>query len=399
VLAVREAHVRGCTASHPHTPTIEIIEIMMSPSSSTRPESATSAAGWPARATLSTLERVADAEHVVQLYESDRFLVACVGRFLREPLRQGGGAMVIATVEHRAPLERALDLEELSVDAAGRRGQYVHLDADETLRAILVDGFPDHRRLRDVVGTRLAALASRCSRVSVFGEMAGLLWNRGSHDGAQMLHEQWRALSRMHRFALLSGYPVGAIADEQSAAALVRMCSAYGRVLPPQRSSRVDWDEVRGRAYRARRPVGAGAAVEDSPPALPASVSSAPGRRRVLVVDDNEAVVETLSTVLTILGNEVRSAADGCDALEVASDFHPDVIFMDLGMPNMNGYDAARRIRQLPWGEGVTLVALTGWSQPEHRRRTSEAGFDEHLVKPVEVSQLRRLLEEPVAHD
>ena len=357
----------------------------MSPSSSTRQQPATPSADlWPARTTFSTLERVADTEHVVQFYETDPFLVACVGRFLRGPLRRGGGALVIATSDHLAELEKALGLEELSVAAAGRRGQFVGLDAEETLDTLLVDGLPDPKRFRDVVGTHLAALASRWSGVSAFGEMAGLLWRRGRPEAAQMLHEQWRSMARTHRFALLNSYRVEDVTDDRTGAALVRMCAAHGRVLPPQRSSRVDWGRLLRRGRAAPFAVGS---------------TASPAKRRVLIVDDNPAVVETLSLALTILGNEVRTAVDGRDALEVGSDFHPDVIFMDIGMPNMNGYDAARRIRQLPWGEDVTLVAVTGWGQPEHRRRSGEAGFDEHLVKPVVVSQLRRLLEEPVAHD
>ena len=389
----------------------------MSPFSSTRLEpAAPSGAGWPARTTFSALEQVADTEHVVQFYETDPFLVACVSRFVRGPLRRGSGAVVIATSEHLAELEKSLDLEELSVEVAGRRGQYVGLDAEEILDAVLVDGLPDARRFRRIVGKHVAVLASRWARVAAFDQMAGVLWQQGRPEAAQMLHEQWRGLARTHRFALLSAYPVAEIADDRARAALVRMCSAYGRVLPPQRSGRMERDrslrrwwsapvtsERPGRAYPPRRLEGgamaetvAGTMVDGG---LAASSSASPGKRKVLIVDDNPAVVETLSIALTILGNEVRSAVDGCDALDVGSDFHPDVIFMDIGMPNMNGYDAARRIRQLPWGEDVTLVALTGWGQPEHRRRTGEAGFDEHLVKPVGVSQLRRLLEEPVAHD
>ena len=380
----------------------------MSPQSSTRLETAPSASGWPARTTFSTLEHVADTEHVVQFYETDPFLVACVSRFLRDPLRRGRGAIVIATSAHLAELERSLDLEELSLEVAGRRGQFVGLDAEETLDALLVEGLPDAKRFREVVGAHLAALGSRWSRVSACGEMAGLLWARGRPEAAQMLQEQWRALARSHRFALLSAYPVGAVTDDRSRAALVRMCSAHGRVLPPQRSSRVDWDrllrrrwsapatETHGHSYRRRQPLQVEAAVDEG---LAVGSAASPDKRRVLVVDDNAAVVETLSIALTILGNEVRSACDGLDALEVGSDFQPDVIFMDIGMPNMNGYDAARRIRQLPWGEDVTLIAITGWGQPEHRRRSGEAGFDDHFVKPVALSQLRRLLEEPVVHD
>jgi PAS domain S-box-containing protein/excisionase family DNA binding protein len=114
-------------------------------------------------------------------------------------------------------------------------------------------------------------------------------------------------------------------------------------------------------------------------------------RIRVLIVDDNVAAADMLSKVVRLLGHEVRTAHDGREALDVASDFRPDVVLMDLGMPNMNGYEAARRIRLAGWGGDVLLIALTGWGQDEDKRRTLEAGFDFHLVKPADPSRLKQL--------
>jgi CheY-like chemotaxis protein len=112
----------------------------------------------------------------------------------------------------------------------------------------------------------------------------------------------------------------------------------------------------------------------------------------VLVVDDNDAYVESLSLLVEMLGHEVRTAPDGGAALDVAAEFRPDVVLMDIGMPGMNGYETARRMREESWGADVMLVALTGWSQEKHRRRTAEAGFDHHLVKPAKAEELRLLL-------
>jgi signal transduction histidine kinase/ActR/RegA family two-component response regulator len=114
--------------------------------------------------------------------------------------------------------------------------------------------------------------------------------------------------------------------------------------------------------------------------------------RRVLVVDDNQDAAASLAMLLTTMGNETRTAHDGLAALEVCAAFRPDVVLLDIGMPKLNGYDTARRIRQKPWGQDVTLVALTGWGQDEARRRSSEAGFDHHAVKPVEPAALAKLL-------
>lgn len=114
-------------------------------------------------------------------------------------------------------------------------------------------------------------------------------------------------------------------------------------------------------------------------------------KRRVLVVDDNKAAADMLSMVVKMLGNEVRTAGDGWQAVTVAAEFLPDMVVMDLGMPRMNGYEAARHIRQQTWGEKMMLVALTGWGKEDDRQRTHEAGFDHHLVKPAEPAALQEL--------
>jgi PAS domain S-box-containing protein len=116
--------------------------------------------------------------------------------------------------------------------------------------------------------------------------------------------------------------------------------------------------------------------------------------RRVLVVDDNEAMLESLGMVVGLLGHEVMTASDGASAIEIAEEFRPHFVLMDLGMPRMNGYEAARRIRERPWSAGVKLIALTGWGQDEHRRRTETVGFDRHVVKPVRQEDLERLFAE-----
>jgi signal transduction histidine kinase len=105
--------------------------------------------------------------------------------------------------------------------------------------------------------------------------------------------------------------------------------------------------------------------------------------RRILVADDNNDAVEALALQLQLAGHDVRTANDGMEALEVAETFVPQVVLLDLGMPRMDGYETARQIRRRSWGRSTTLVALTGWGQLQDRQRTSEAGFDVHLVKPV----------------
>ncbi len=114
--------------------------------------------------------------------------------------------------------------------------------------------------------------------------------------------------------------------------------------------------------------------------------------RRVLVVDDNRAAADMLSRVVAMLGHEVCTAYGGEQGFSAAQEFRPDVTILDLGMPDLDGYGVARRLRQQPWGRNTMLVALTGWGQHEDRRRSYEAGFDYHLVKPIDPAQLQKLL-------
>lgn len=112
----------------------------------------------------------------------------------------------------------------------------------------------------------------------------------------------------------------------------------------------------------------------------------------MLIVDDNRDAAESLGMMLSLLGNEVRLAEDGEESIQAARAFLPDLILMDIGMPRVNGLDATRMIREEPWGAGVTIIALTGWGQDADRQRSKEAGCDGHLVKPVDLDELQRLM-------
>jgi CheY-like chemotaxis protein len=117
--------------------------------------------------------------------------------------------------------------------------------------------------------------------------------------------------------------------------------------------------------------------------------------QRVLVVDDNTDAAASLALLLNMEEYEVRTAADGEEAIEQARIFAPQIIFMDLAMPRLDGLEAARRIRALPQGEEIRIIALTGWGQEADRQRTRAAGMDHHLVKPVSLDALQSVLREP----
>jgi signal transduction histidine kinase len=145
----------------------------------------------------------------------------------------------------------------------------------------------------------------------------------------------------------------------------------------------------KGSTFTVRLPVVTGKVPE---PREPERAGSLPHRQRILVVDDNADAAGTLAMLLKMQGHDLRTAGDGEEALEQARTFEPDIIFMDLGMPRLDGIEAARRIRALPQCRDVRIVALTGWGQDADRRRTREAGMDHHLTKPVSLEALQRLL-------
>jgi PAS domain S-box-containing protein len=129
--------------------------------------------------------------------------------------------------------------------------------------------------------------------------------------------------------------------------------------------------------------------AENAPQRGPAT--NGPGRR-ILVVDDNKDSARSMAKLLQLYGNEVRTAHDGLEAVQATEEFRPEVILMDVGMPRLNGYEATHRIREQPWGQSIIIIALTGWGQEGDRVQSREAGCDGHLVKPVDIRDLEKLL-------
>ncbi len=117
-------------------------------------------------------------------------------------------------------------------------------------------------------------------------------------------------------------------------------------------------------------------------------------RSRILIADDNADAADTLAHLLECAGYETTVAYDGIAALEIAERLHPDVILLDLGMPQLAGDEVARRVREQPWGRTVRLIAVTGYGHDAHRRLTEQVGFDRHLVKPTDPDTLLRVISE-----
>jgi len=132
--------------------------------------------------------------------------------------------------------------------------------------------------------------------------------------------------------------------------------------------------------------------AEEPLDAKQAAETSQPSQRRILVVDDNRDSADSLVMLCELDGHQVHTAYDGLEAVEAATSLQPDLVLLDIGLPGLNGYEAARQIRSQPRNQDLMLVALTGWGQKEDRERSEEAGFDAHLVKPVDFNALRKLL-------
>jgi CheY-like chemotaxis protein/two-component sensor histidine kinase len=150
----------------------------------------------------------------------------------------------------------------------------------------------------------------------------------------------------------------------------------------------------RGSTFTVRLP------ALDRAPGLPAVADGrpAPRARRVLVVDDNRDLAESLAMVLRLWGHDVRVAYDGRSALETAQEYAPEVVLLDIGLPQLDGFEVARRLRQRPELRQARLVAITGYGRDEDRRRSAEAGFDLHLTKPVDPAELQPLLVDADGH-
>jgi PAS domain S-box-containing protein len=146
----------------------------------------------------------------------------------------------------------------------------------------------------------------------------------------------------------------------------------------------------RGSTFRVRLPrVQQG--LREAEPAPSTSVEAAVSKR-VLIADDNRDAAESLQLWLQLAGHDVQIAGNGLEALRVAAEFKPDVALLDLGMPGLNGFDVARKIRDSAWGSDIVLVALTGWGQDEDRKQSAEAGFNHHLTKPVAPEAIESLV-------
>ncbi len=150
-----------------------------------------------------------------------------------------------------------------------------------------------------------------------------------------------------------------------------------------------------GSVFIVRLPLIQEANADVTQPRMDGADLGAQPKRRILVADDNVDAAATLALLLQMQGHDARTATDGRQAVDLASVFRPDIIFMDVGMPRMDGLEATRQIRAQPWGKSIVIVALTGWGQAADRQATQLVGMDLHLVKPINLEAIAAVLSHP----
>jgi CheY-like chemotaxis protein len=273
------------------------------------------------------------------------------------------------------------------------------------------------RTLHEFVGDDAAALSDYLTRSPHRAQLAQEPLRLRAEDGREM---SWRlAAAALPGSHTQSGQPIvlvrltptrESLAAEASSDFLANLAHELRNPLAPisnalQVMKVAEGDRVVTGAARSmiERQVQQLVRLIDDLVAVPVSASEAGGgepqsrrmplRARILVADDNPDAAQSLAFMLELEGHDVRTARDGIEAIEVAERFNPQLILLDIGMPRLDGYEVAREIRARPWGATVCLVALTGWGQEEDRRRAQEAGFDRHLVKPVDPATLNALIQ------
>jgi PAS domain S-box-containing protein/excisionase family DNA binding protein len=174
------------------------------------------------------------SEHIVQFYESDAFLLDAVGEFIGMALRAGAAGIVLATPAHRAGIEERFQAAGLDVAAARASGQYMSLDAAETLARVMVDGAPAPDRFAEVMGDVLARVDVNRRPVRIFGELVALLVADGKHAAAVRLEELWNDLQREHAFSLMCGYPMDGFGEEALTEQLGEVCAEHSHVIPAE---------------------------------------------------------------------------------------------------------------------------------------------------------------------
>jgi CheY-like chemotaxis protein len=343
-------------------------------------------------------------EHLVQFYEDDEDLIDTLEHFLGAGLASGEPIVVIATEEHRRRLVHRLGSPK--VEAAVGSGRALLLDARETLARFLVNGMPDPHRFHRMIDDLMTQVTGgRPARVRAFGEMVDLLWRDGARTAAICLEELWNEAAAVHSFSLLCAYVMATFVKGASDPDRAAVCRSHTHVLSAaslDALAKADPAFELGRLRERCRLL----ETENQRPARAVAPARAPGteasattqsvKRRVLVADDNVDFVELFQAAIEDWGHEVRVAYDGPQALLVCEEFEPEIVFLDIGLPGMDGYEVARRMRKMARGDRMRIVAVSGYTRETDRVMASSSGFSDYFAKPLDLHCVARLLEAPV---
>jgi len=195
--------------------------------------SSSSALAW-SHAPRADWSQMHDTDHFVQFYEADGFLLSSLSGFIGSAISSGDGAIVIATESHRSGLEKLITADGLDIASAKSHGQFVSLDAAETLSQFMVDGLPEPGRFHTVIGDVIASVTDGRARVKAFGEMVALLWSEGNHAAAIQLEQLWNDLQKAHSFSLFCAYPITGLTGEQFIEPTLNVCKVHSRVIPAE---------------------------------------------------------------------------------------------------------------------------------------------------------------------
>jgi PAS domain S-box-containing protein len=283
----------------------------------------------------------------------------------------------------KAVLEQAIETAQPLIDGAGHT-----LEARQSTEPIEIDGDP--MRLAQVFSNLLinaAKYTPRGGRIAVAVERDGSdVVVRVSDTGIGIAPAQMP-----HIFAMF-GQVQSALDRSRGGLGIGLSLSKKLVELHGGRIHALSAGVGRGTEFVVRLPIGSAPRTQAATSAGAAQRRTQGGAKRVVIADDLRDNADSLAALLGSLGHEVHVAYDGAEALRLAEALRPDVVVLDLGMPALNGLDVCRRIRAAPWGGAMRIIAHTGWGQDEDRRRTRAAGFDHHVVKPVDLAALDALL-------
>jgi PAS domain S-box-containing protein len=287
-------------------------------------------------------------------------------------------------IELAEVVSRALEVARPSIDAAGHT-----LDVEVPPDSLLVHG--DLNRLTQA----LANLLTNAARFTASGGRISLKVHKDGDQIALFVRDNGRGiaiedLDKIFGMFVQGKEPLNRVGGGLGIGlALARnIAELHGGVIEAKSGG-----EGRGSEFTLRLPA---APLPVQPAELAASIQPLPQKppaKRVLVVDDNVDAADTLGMLMRSLGHEAKVVYDGMQALQAADEFRPDVVLLDIGLPGINGYEVARRLRSRKGGQSAKIIAITGWGQDADRARAREAGFDVHLVKPVDEAALQHLVE------